>query len=101
MAEPESAERERRGTWWQRFLIWTFSAALALLVYWLLGFVLQDIGQLPGPDWEQIQSARLDPELQKTTDRLNSELASVKRNIENEERRQRLLRDPVVTVAGR
>jgi hypothetical protein len=93
MNEPESGERERRGTWWQRFLIWTFSVALALLIYWLLGFVLQDIGQLPGPDWDLIQSEQLDPELQKTTERLNIELADVKRQIENEERRQRLLRD--------
>lgn len=93
MGEPESAERERRGTWWQRFLIWTFSAALALLVYWLLGFVLQDIGQLPGPDWEQISSERLDPTLQQTREQLNNDLARVKNQIENEERRQRLLRD--------
>ena len=53
MNEQEAAERERRGTWWQRFLIWTFSVALALLFYWLLGFVLQDIGNLPGPDWDR------------------------------------------------
>jgi hypothetical protein len=89
----EATERERRGTWWQRFLIGAFSIALALLFYWLLGFILQDIGRLPGPDWSQLEAERLDPELRKTTDRLNNELAEVQRHIENEERRQRLLRD--------
>ncbi|MGD9635375.1 MAG: hypothetical protein AB7G28_12200 [Pirellulales bacterium] len=90
---PEAVERERRGTWWQRFLIWVFSAALALLIYWLLGFVLQDIGRLPGPDWAALQAEKLDPKLRQTADRLTSELADVARQIENEERRQRLLRD--------
>jgi hypothetical protein len=93
MNETEAAQRERRGTWWQRFLIWTFSVALALLFYWLLGFVLQDIGNLPGPDREELEAEQLDPALRTTADRLNSELAEVKRQIENEERRQRLLRD--------
>jgi hypothetical protein len=93
MSEQEAIGRERRGTWWQRFLIWTFSVALALLIYWLLGFVLQDIGNLPGPDWNQLEAQRLDPVLRETTEKLNVDLAEVKRQIENEERRQRLLRD--------
>jgi len=93
----EAIGRERRGTWWQRCLIWAFSAAFALLIYWLLGFVLQDIGRLPGPDWEQLQAAKLDPELQRTDERLRVELADVARQIDNEERRQRLLRDSTAT----
>lgn len=93
----EPMERERRGTLWQRFLIWVFSAALALLIYWLLGFVLQDIGRLPGPDWGQLQAEKLEPELQKTNERLGVEIAEVTRQIENEERRQRLLRDSTAT----
>lgn len=93
MSESENIERDRRGTWWQRFLIWAFSVALSLLFYWLLGFVLQDIGRLQGPDWSQFEAERLDPELRKTGARLDNELADVKRQIENQERRQRLLRD--------
>jgi hypothetical protein len=93
MDNSEQLEREQRGTWWQRFLIWTFSAALSLLVFWLLGFILQDIGRLPGPNWRDLEAQRLDPELRKTSERLNGELATVKREIENQERRQQLLRD--------
>ena len=93
MSNLEPAGAERRGTWWQRWLIWSFSIALALLFYWLLGFILQDIGRQPGPDWDALEAERLDPELYKTRERLNNELAEVKRQIENEERRQRLLRD--------
>jgi hypothetical protein len=93
MNEADPGNRERRGTWWQRFLIWVFSIALALLFYWLLGFVLQDIGRLKGPDWNELQKAQLDPELQKTSERIATDLENVKREIENQERRQRLLRD--------
>ena len=93
MSDLESSDRERRGTWWQRFLIGAFSIALTLLFYWLLGFILQDIGQLSGPDWNQLEAERLDPELRNATERLNDQIAEVNRQIENEVRRQRLLRD--------
>jgi len=93
MSEAETDEHRRRGTWWQRFLIWVFGIALALLFYWLLGFILQDIGRLRGPDWNELEAERLDPVLRQTTERLNNELAEVKRQIENEERRQRLLQE--------
>ena len=93
MSEAEATERERRGTWWQRFLIWAFSIALSLLFFWLLGFVLQDIGQLRGPDWDEFETQRLDPELRKSSTRLSSEIAETNREIQNQERRQGLLRD--------
>ncbi len=93
MNEAETAERERRGTWWQRFLIWAFSVALSLLFFWLLGFILQDIGRLRGPNWDEFETQRLDPELRKSSERLSSELADINREIQNQERRQSLLRD--------
>ena len=89
----EIVDRERRGTWWQRTLISAFSITLTLLFYWLLGFVLQDIGRITGPDWNSLQAERLDPTYLDTQKRTNEEIADVKRQIENEERRQRLLRD--------
>jgi hypothetical protein len=97
MNEVAQAERERRGTWWQRFLIGTFSIALALLFYWLLGFILQDIGRMRGPQWDDFQTGRLDATLRSDSIRLGKELAEVKREIENQERRQRLLRDSTAT----
>lgn len=93
MSEPEVTKNERRGTWWQRTLIWAFSVALTMLFYWLLGFVLQDIDRVPGPDWNELETARIDPELQKTSKQIENDLSDVKRQLENEERRQRLLRD--------
>lgn len=38
-----------KGPWFLRFLIVLFSVIFGLLVYWLLGFLLGDIGSWPGP----------------------------------------------------
>ena len=61
MANTRSIETEPHGTWWQRLLIAVFSLAMTLLFFWALGFILQDIGRLPGPDWNRFTGDRLDP----------------------------------------
>ena len=93
MDQTEKVHEESRGTWWQRFLIWAFSGALTLLFYWLLSFILQDIGRLPGPDWNAFEADRLGHELLVSAERLNTDMADVNRQIENQQRRQKLLRD--------
>lgn len=97
MPDEPSIEAERRGTWWQRWLIALFSLTLTLLAFWALGFVLQDIGRLPGPDWNRFSEDRLDPAIAATTVRLEEELAAIKRQIGNEERRRQVLRDSTAT----
>ena len=93
MSATDSTEAERRGTWWQRVLIWIFSAVLTLLIYWLLGFVLNDIGRLPGPDWAELEAAQIDPALKATDKQLEESIVDVNRQIENQRRRQQLLRE--------
>ncbi|MBN1475574.1 hypothetical protein JXA47_02360 [Candidatus Sumerlaeota bacterium] len=39
-----------------RILVFFLSALLTLLVFWLLGFVISDIGRMPGPEWEEIEA---------------------------------------------
>ena len=91
MSAAEATTTERRGTWWQRVLILIFSVVLTLLIYWLLGFVLDDIGRLPGPDWAELESARIDPALKATDKQLEESIAEVNRQIENQRRRQAML----------
>ena len=93
MAGNDSVETERRGTWWQRMLIWLFSLVLTVLIYWLLGFVLEDIGRMPGPNWSQLESELLDPALKIREQELASQISEVNREIDNQRRRQQLLRD--------
>ena len=93
MTQADLVERERRGTWWQRVLVWAFSILLTLLIYWLLGFILNDIGRLQGPIWTDFEAAQLDPELRAAEGRLDDEIAEVDRQLANLQRRQQLLRD--------
>jgi hypothetical protein len=93
MSTANAATIDRRGTWWQRVLIWLFSVILTLLVYWLLGFVLDDIGRLPGPDWAELEAAQIDPVLKATDVQLEQSIVEVNRQIENQRRRQQLLRE--------
>ena len=97
MPGKHAVETEPRGTWWQRLLIASFSLALTLLFFWALGFILQDIGRLPGPDWNRLSGDRLDPAMAATTARLEEDQAGIKRQIENEERRRQVLRDSTAT----
>src|SRR3990172_7155492 len=82
-----------RGTWWQRFVILLLSILLTALIYWLLGFVLGDIGDLPGPEYADVENELLDPSLLTTQEHLADELADVNRQITNQEGRQGRLRD--------
>lgn len=97
MPNTQSIETDHRGTWWQRLLIVIFSLAMTLLFFWGLGFILQDIGRLPGPDWNRLSRDRLDPVMAATTARLQEDQAAIKRQIDNEERRRQVLRDSTAT----
>jgi hypothetical protein len=93
MSPADTTGRQSRGTWWQRVLVWAFGIVLGLLIYWLLGFILGDIGRLPGPAWDEFEAARIEPELQEAGGQLADQIADINRQIGNVERRQRLLRD--------
>ena len=51
---------ETKGPWTHRFLTALFSVVLALLCFWLLGFVVNDIGSWPGPAYGELEQGRLD-----------------------------------------
>jgi predicted RNA-binding Zn-ribbon protein involved in translation (DUF1610 family)/Tfp pilus assembly protein PilO len=40
---------------WNKFLLALLSAVLTLLIFWAFSFVLRDIGNLPGPDRQQVE----------------------------------------------
>src|SRR3989304_718701 len=91
--EPSSTHLRHRGTWWQWFLILLLRILVTALIYWLLGFVLGDIGDLPGPEYTDVEQELLDPALLTTQKHLAEELDDVNRQITNQEGRQGRLRD--------
>ncbi len=82
-----------KGPWTHRAAIWLFAAAQCVLVYWLLGFVVNDIGSVTGTPYGEIETRMLDPDLIAQREELTEQLAENKRQTENQEDRQRLLRD--------
>lgn len=91
--ESTSPTVRHRGTWWQRFLILLLSVLMTALVYWLLGFVLNDIGDLSGPVYSDVEKEMLAPELRDTQKQLAQQIEDVQREINDQQNRQKLLRD--------
>lgn len=88
-----TTESRARGPWFHRLLVWLFTAALGVLVYWLAGFVLDDIGAWPGPDYDALEAAELDRRLLADEQALRQQAESVDRKISEETAQQQSLRD--------
>lgn len=86
-------DMKSKGTWIHRFAIRLFTLALAVLIYWVLGFFVDDIRSLPGPDFAVIEKAYLDKELVAKRSALDQQIAEVARQIENRTEKQRVVGD--------
>ena len=77
----------------QRFLIVFFSVSLTILLYWLLGFALDDIGGMPGPEYANVEKRHLDKQLIERTVELNRQIEDNSRLQNDQKNRQALLKD--------
>ncbi len=82
-----------KGTWLQRFAIHLFTVVLTVLVFWLLGFFLEDIRAVRGPDYEAIEKKHLDKNLLSQREALEQQIADLSRQIENQTEKQRVIGD--------
>jgi hypothetical protein len=76
-----------------RWLIYAFHAAFLLLVYWLTGFVISDIGDITPPDYGELEARQLDARLLTESARLRESKSTAERDMQSLQRRQQLLRD--------
>jgi hypothetical protein len=70
-----------------------FTVVLAVLFYWLLGFVIDDIGKWPGPDYTEIEKRMLDPALVERSNDLAKQIEETDRDISEQKSRQAVLND--------
>jgi predicted RNA-binding Zn-ribbon protein involved in translation (DUF1610 family) len=70
-----------------------FSLVLGLLLIWLMSRVIDQVGEWPGPSYDKLEQAHLDPALVETANRLREEGADLRRRIEERRAQQALLRD--------
>lgn len=86
-------QNKAQGTWGIRFLIHLFTAALTILVFWLLGFLVKDIESMKGPDYAEIERRHIDQSVLMKKDLLEKQIAEKERLITNKREEQRLAGD--------
>ena len=82
-----------RGPWINRFATWFFGIILGVLIFWLLGFVVQDIKAIKGPSRQEIEKKHVDQSLLAKVETLARQIAGVERRIKNKREEQSIVRE--------
>ena len=82
-----------KGPWTHRVLVYFFTILFGILIYWLLGFVMRDIGTWPGPVYTEVRERLSDTVLIQEATSIQKQIDETKRAIESREQRQKVLRD--------
>lgn len=82
-----------KGPWMHRLAIRFFTVVLALLVFWLLGFVVGDIRSVKGPQMAEIEKEYLDQSVLDRIEVLEEELATLERQITGQRSKLEILGD--------
>lgn len=94
-APPSNSGRDSIKTPVPRALrFWTFVLAslLTFLLIWLLGFVLNDIGRIDGPDYQEIRSEHVDEALDERRAKLTKEISGIKEQVTRQSEIQKNLK---------
>jgi hypothetical protein len=86
-----------KAPWLQRVGVLLFTILAGILFYWLLGFLVDDIGQMQGPHLSDVEQRQLDASVVKQSQAIHEQLASIAAGIEAQRSRQALLRDSANT----
>lgn len=86
-------EVKSKGTWLHRFAIRFFTLLLAVLIFWVLGFLIEDIRSIRGPDYAAIEKSHVDKNLIAKRDTLEKQVANLTRQIVNQTEKQRVVGD--------
>ena len=88
-----NSPHQNRGPWIHRLTVAVLTLLVALLFYWLLGFVLADIGSIRGPQWREVEEARVDAGLRQQEESLQRQIQEIELAIRDSTNRQAVLRD--------
>src|SRR5438552_479997 len=82
-----------KAPWLQRVGVAFFTAFTGILVFWLLGFLVGDIGQIEGPQQADVEARILNQRLVRQEKGVEKQLADLGTQIETLRGSQALLRD--------
>lgn len=92
--DPDTSPKTRpKGPWLNRMVIWALTLALGILTYLLEGFFIRDIESIKGPDWQSIETNRVDVALRDRSKELTTEIGNLDRRIARLHEEQRILSD--------
>lgn len=86
-------QEKQKGTWAHRTAIRFLTLALAVLFFWLIGFLLQDIRTIKGPEYQDIEKSRVDTSLVEKKALLDTQIAEISRQAEDLAEKQRIIGD--------
>lgn len=88
-----STRRKPKGPWIHRFSIRLFTVILAILVFWVLGFLVEDIESIHGPKYEDIEKKHVDQDLLARQKELISAISEMDRNIKDKRDEMKIVSD--------
>lgn len=83
----------QKGTWLHRLAVRLLTVVLAVLVFWVLDFLVGDIRTIRGPDFASIEKVHIAPDLIAHRDELARRISDVARRIESATEKQRIVGD--------
>jgi hypothetical protein len=86
-------QQKPKGPWIHRFSIRLFTIILAILVYWVLGFLVNDIASIKGPQYSEIEKKHVDQELISKQKELNTDITDIDRSITNKRDEMKIVSD--------
>ncbi|MBN2456721.1 MAG: hypothetical protein JXB29_09340 [Sedimentisphaerales bacterium] len=88
-----ASSKNFKGTFVQRFFVIVLSLIFGVLLFWLLGFLVSDIGSLRSPDFSKVKEKYVDAELVKKQKSLKGTLNDIRKNIKNQKQQREILKD--------
>ncbi len=72
-----NTQQKPKGPWIHRSSIRLFTVILAILVFWVLGFLVKDIRSIQGPQYDEIEKKHVDQQLVAKQKELEADIAGV------------------------
>ena len=82
-----------KGPWFHRFLIGLFAVIAAILVYWFIGFVLEDIDELPITPLQEVQNRFVLQSQVKEGEELQKQIDTVSQKIREQQQQLNLIQN--------
>jgi hypothetical protein len=93
MEKIKGGSMKSKGPWIHRFSIRLFTLFLAVLVYWVLGFLVQDIESIQGPSYTDIEQRHVHTALVEKQKTLAADIAEADRAIAGKHEEMRIISD--------